>query len=1002
MLILQKWGYNSRYMKLIKNIIILLYICLFSITSFAEGNHFFNNYVAGSWTSEKGLPGNSVTDIVQDTKGYIYVGTYEGLGRFDGIEFVVINKNYDKKYNFVSARSLFIDSKGNLWNGSNDEGIFCIGLDDSVKSFSTKNGLPNNSIRAICEDKEGNIWVGTSAGIAAISPEHKVFIPEGMDEFKKENKILVKDLFCDSADRIWICTDLANGLYLYSEKKLSVYNGFKSKKNPSVSYVTQDNNGAFWFGIDPCCVLKKNNDEEKLYHISENNQKGTAVSCILQDSKGNMWFSTDVGLTVLSDGKLYHYKEEDGLVDEKVTRIMEDFENNIWIGTDRGGLEKLSQSQFSVIKTDETINAVAEDTFRKVTWLAGDKGLRCYSQKGFVTNALTEYCKNLRVRDVLVTENADVIVSSYSSLGVIKYSADGKISNWTEESGLTGNRARASLKHSNGDLYIATTNGLNIIKGSGENAEIVNITKKSGLESDFIMALYEDKNNDVWCGTDGGGIFIIDSKTFEIKKKITDLDGLAGNIVFKIEEVHLNQIWVCTGTGLSIITGSPDEIEFHNFNFSNGLGSDGVFQALMDYTQTVWFTSNKGIFSVHLNDFKKCISGKSNSVFSKFYGRSDGINTSGVTSTSKSAKDSFGRLWLTLVDGVAFYDPIKVKRNIKAPCVQIQEITVDDKKIIYDGSTVILPPDTKRFSVKFTALSFISPEQIKFSYRLEGYDSKYSEWTGQRTVSYTNLPHGKYRFSVMAMTRDEVKSKPCQILSINKEPYLWELPLFKFALFAFIILFFASIVFYRYRVLLRERQRNNKFTSQVISALVVAIDAKDQYTKGHSSRVAKYAVMIARKAGKSEVELERIFYAGLLHDVGKIGVPDSIISKPEKLTDEEFKIIKNHTVIGSEILKSITVVPDVVTVARWHHERYDGKGYPNGLKGNQIPEFARIVGVADAYDAMTSDRSYRKHLSQEAARSQIEKGKGSQFDPVFADIMLSIIDSDTEFKLHED
>ena len=139
----------------------------------------------------------------------------------------------------------------------------------------------------------------------------------------------------------------------------------------------------------------------------------------------------------------------------------------------------------------------------------------------------------------------------------------------------------------------------------------------------------------------------------------------------------------------------------------------------------------------------------------------------------------------------------------------------------------------------------------------------------------------------------------------------------------------------------------------------------------------------------------------MLHDIGKIGIPDTIINKPGKLTDEEFAIIKQHPVIGSEILKSIESMPEVSVGARWHHERYDGKGYPDGLKGEAIPEIARIICVADAYDAMTSNRSYRKYLAQDVVREQIVQGRGTQFDGVVADKMLEIIDSDKDYKYHE-
>ena len=130
-------------------------------------------------------------------------------------------------------------------------------------------------------------------------------------------------------------------------------------------------------------------------------------------------------------------------------------------------------------------------------------------------------------------------------------------------------------------------------------------------------------------------------------------------------------------------------------------------------------------------------------------------------------------------------------------------------------------------------------------------------------------------------------------------------------------------------------------------------------------------------------------------------MPDAVINKPGKLTDEEYERIKNHPVMGARILKKIREMPNLVTGARWHHEKYDGSGYPDGLKGEDIPEEARIIGVADAYDAMTSNRSYRRFMEQSVVREQIEKGKGTQFDPRFADIMLQMIDEDTEYRMRE-
>ncbi len=188
---------------------------------------------------------------------------------------------------------------------------------------------------------------------------------------------------------------------------------------------------------------------------------------------------------------------------------------------------------------------------------------------------------------------------------------------------------------------------------------------------------------------------------------------------------------------------------------------------------------------------------------------------------------------------------------------------------------------------------------------------------------------------------------------------------------------------------------------QTALALATAIDAKDKYTHGHSRRVAEYSKQIAQLTGKGEEFCEELYFAALLHDVGKIGIPDSILTKEGRLTEEEFNIIKQHPSLGNQILSEINSVPYLSVGAFYHHERYDGHGYPNGKKGTDIPEIARIITVADAYDAMTSTRSYRTTLAQQKVREELVKGVGTQFDPVFAIAMIHILDKDTEYALKD-
>ena len=203
----------------------------------------------------------------------------------------------------------------------------------------------------------------------------------------------------------------------------------------------------------------------------------------------------------------------------------------------------------------------------------------------------------------------------------------------------------------------------------------------------------------------------------------------------------------------------------------------------------------------------------------------------------------------------------------------------------------------------------------------------------------------------------------------------------------------------------RERETalkvKEKLSNEMMLAFSKAVDAKDHYTNGHSQRVAIYAAEIAKRMGKSKAEQDEIYALGLLHDIGKIGVPVNIINKKGKLTDEEFDIIKTHTVIGGEILQSIKELPKLSTGAKWHHEKFDGTGYPDGLSGKDIPEEARIICLADCYDAMTSQRSYSSPRSQAEVRREIERCMGTHFDPDIAKYMLDMIDDDKDYRLRE-
>ena len=257
------------------------------------------DYVNQVWTAAEGLPGNTVTDLLQKSDGYLYIGTYDGLVRFDGVKFTILNKNTVSDFRCVSARTIFEDTDGNLWVGSNDEGVAKISS-SGIEMFTTDNGLPNNSIRDIAQDKSGNIWIGTSNGVVFLTPSGKFVSPEGLDAYD-DSSCLVISLYCDTAGRIWLSTTKKHGLYYYSSGKFTQYTAFNAIDYSTVTAITQDDTGSFWYGLTQKGVVRVSEGNYKLYG-SQEGMLETTINDIYLDNSNSLWFGTEKGVVLYKQG----------------------------------------------------------------------------------------------------------------------------------------------------------------------------------------------------------------------------------------------------------------------------------------------------------------------------------------------------------------------------------------------------------------------------------------------------------------------------------------------------------------------------------------------------------------------------------------------------------------------------------------------------------------------------------------------------------------------------
>ncbi|MBR5400724.1 MAG: hypothetical protein IK102_02830 [Treponema sp.] len=769
---------------------ISLLLAFLSIPCFSQ-NSFFDNYVYQSWSAFGGLSGTTANDIYQTNDGYINIGTYEGLVRFDGVAFTSINRALDSTYNFVSVRTIIQDSRGDIWLGSNDEGLQKIS-DKGNKLYTINEGLPNNSIRTLTEDKEGNIWVGTAGGVVYITPDGKLITPQ-FAPGTTASGVIASHIFCDNVGRIWLTISNENGFFLYTNGVFRPLLEFEKFGRYFATTIYQDKTDVFWIGLGDKGICRMENGMAE--HIKTRTLLDTVPTCsILQDKNGDIWFGTEHGLVVYTKGEFVEYKGAPELSGSNINKIIQDREDNIWFATDRNGIGKMTHGKFKLSRLGITVNALCETPDGRV-WAGTDSGVFCYKNDELETNALTKYTAGIRIRHVETISDGKILVSCYTKPGQLLY--DGKtIKSWSTDNGLVGNKVRVAIETAPDEYYVGTTTGLSIIHADGS---INNIRQAQGLETEYIMTIYKDHRGIVWVGTDGGGIFLLKNET--VFARLTSSYGIAGNVVFKISQDENENLWICTGSGITRIQDfDPTKglrFKCDTLNNETGLGTNSVFQILFDVNKNAWITNNHGIASISKDDLENLFSGKARTVNTKYYSKNDGLDSDGPTSTARSIVDKNGRLWFTMVDGIAIYDPLKSNKTNVTPLIDIQSIVVDNVEHKATNEMFVLKPGTKRVDIKFTGLSFDAPERIMFSHKLTNFDADFSTPDMNRVVSYTNITPGQHSFVVYAINGNGIKSEHDEVMFLWQKPYLYQRAGFWVVLI--ILLVGGAFAYFRYR-----------------------------------------------------------------------------------------------------------------------------------------------------------------------------------------------------------
>ena len=940
-------------------------------------------YVATVYNERSGLPTGEANVVLQTSDGYIWIGSYGGLIRYDGSTF----RNFSKEGALKSSsiRSLYEDSAGRLWIGSNDAGVFLYenGQFCEVPCTRAHSFL---CIRDFAEGPDGTVYAASNSGVGSIRDGRLVpYEDEAVDGQT------VYSLGVDRYGRLWaamnygVCAVLENGGVKDTVPSSLIFEG-----DEEVYCLTGDRQGNLYFGTAGTVLAKVTCDGPRL------DPTDLTVEYRRLDSTAthNQIRVTDAGDILVAGQQGFAWIAPDGAVREfgeaeyaaSLNSAAMDYEGNFWLASSSNGLIKYNRGCFTTPNGTAGLDGLAVNAVAAAGdayYIARDQGVLAFDRAwNPVENDLTALLSGLRVRHVLGDSRGRLWCATYSAYGVVCYDPrTGEIQCFNQDSGLGSSRARVLLELSDGSIAAGTQDGLGIIK---DGAVVRTYGKEDGLENLAILCLTQAADGTLLAGSDGDGIYAI-------------RDGRVTNHSFSKglhEGVVLRILEDADGGGYFVSAGSSlyywkDDAFVKLENFQKDAGS--IFD-FYDRDGKLWLLQNNGVLAV---DKAQLLAGEEALTIS--YGVNHGL-TGSLNANTWNYLAPDGQLYMATRSGVSVFAFHGV--DIPLPKTIVNSIRIDDT--VYEHpQTLSVSSGVQRITVDFAALSYAGTGNLRLAYYLEGFDQKETilddRFSG--TISYTNLPGGDYVFHLRVFDPLSPGVESSCGTAIHKDKQLSEYTAFWLAVVAVLLALAAGTAhLYSRAKMNRLRQRQQEYqqiVDQSLQTFAKTIDAKDRYTNGHSIRVAWYSREIARRMGFSPEEQERIYYVALLHDIGKIGIPDQILNKEGRLTEEESKIVRTHPALGGDILKNFTALEGISEGARYHHERYDGKGYCTGKAGKDIPQVARIIGVADSYDAMASDRCYRKAMSQEVIARELRKGSGTQFDPEVVPVMLEMMEDGT-------
>lgn len=968
-------------------LVLLASLLLNSETVMAEEiNVDYDAYLQTTYSRKEGLLSGEANDIEQTKDGKLWIGTYAGLFTYNGSKFRLI----DDVPSVKNVNCLYTDEEGRLWVGTNDNGVTVFTNGSVMNVLDEDAGLLANSVKDIICDSQGIYYIGTTDGISLISLSGGVRITKSFEQVKN-----IRQMSSDNAGNVTVVTEREEIYWLKDGELIPLPLTLPEETAVRTAWFTTDNRLFLGTAGDDILVYNMTSGKPELAHTMTI-QGMEGINSFYMREQGDIFICSDTGAAVLYPDFTTQKLTMDDF-SSSIENMLVDYQNNLWFSSSRLGLLKLYESPFLELFHKLGMTAVVNTTeiWRGMLYCGTDDGLIVIDETRDrkVDNEISELLKGTRIRCIKADRENNLWIATTGN-GIYKIHQDNQgsyeIDNFTEENGMPGMRFRTIYETEDGSILAAGDYGVAKIV---EDAVKQVYTLQSGLENEKTLCLLEYEGA-YYVGSDGGGITIIRDE--KIIDTIRREDGLSSDVILRmVYSPCTGGIFIVTSNGLCYMSQDGEVKILKNFPYSNN------YDIICKEDGTCWILCSAGIYIADADDL--VADGK---LQYPLLNEKNGFSSTITANSWLYRKKDI--LYLCCDKGVVKINMEQCDLSSKSYRMILDHVVVDGRK--YEISRVDefrLLPDMKVIVFEPEVLNYTINDPY-VSYIMEGYETKETACLQSELgkISYTDLPAGTYKFRISVLDGLGGNIVESASYTIVKESEMYQKSWFKLyvMLVSGLVLVWLTWFITRARAqkaLLKQEyeleyaKKQIEMGNRTILSIAKTVDAKDPNTSQHSFRVSEYSVAIAKKLNLSEEKCENLRKMALLHDIGKIGIPDAILNKPDRLTDEEYEIMKSHVIQGGEILKDFTMIDNVSVGALYHHEKYDGTGYCKGLKGEEIPLEARIIGIADAFDAMTANRVYRKQLDIEVVIAELKRCSGTQFDPELVEILLSLIENKT-------